>query len=395
MGQVNLKVLILHRYFWPQPYPYAQMLKGIVEIISTKHTVSVLSSDSGDANEKKMRDEWSRQHNINLQALSLGSEKKSSIFKKALNSLYFGGWLIHKLFVSKADVVMVATTPPIIIAMIVRWVSFLKKTKYVYHCQDIHPEAMLLGNSIQEGILYKILYNIDKKNINSAWKVITLSDDMKKTLKDRNCKTSHVHIINNFIFEEGDKPLSTSVKPNDKIQFLFTGSLGRLQNLSLLMDSLVLLKHRSDIKFTFMGDGIMFDEMLLCKKDNSLSNVEFLGQQSLSEAVDAMERADIGIVSIANNITRVAYPSKTMMYLGSGLPILALVDNNTVLHEFITTNRIGKAIVPKSARVIAESIEEFVDELKRSPIDRLYVRDIAETNFGKNVILPKFRDIYS
>ena len=77
IGKSNLRVLVLHRYFWPQAYPYAQMLKDITETISSKHTVSVLSSDSGNKNERKMRDEWSAQKNINIQALPLGSEKKS------------------------------------------------------------------------------------------------------------------------------------------------------------------------------------------------------------------------------------------------------------------------------------------------------------------------------
>ena len=390
-----MKILVLHRYFWPQAYPYAQMLKYIVETLSSKHTVSVLSSATGDLNEKKMRDEWSAENNIDLQALALGSEKRASILKKAFNALYFGMWIFYKLSTSKVDVVMVATTPPIVIAMLVRWVSYFRKFKYVYHCQDIHPEAMLLGGNIKKGFKYNVLHHIDKKNINAAWKVITLSDDMKKTLKKRGCETSHVNIINNFIFESTGESFNKPNKTTDKIQFLFAGSLGRLQNLSLLMDSLVLLKHRSDIQFTFMGDGIMYKEMLLCKKENSLDNVEFLGQRSLSEAVDAMGSADIGIVSIGNNITRVAYPSKTMMYLGSGLPILALVDEHTELYNFINQKEIGVAVSPTSAETIAKSIERLADTFKKTPIDRQHVANTAHHFFGKAPILNKFSDIFS
>jgi len=389
-----MKVLVLHRYFWPQAYPYAQMLKYIAETLSTNHSVSVLTTDSGSANEDELRIEWSKKQDINIDTLSLSSEKKANILKKIINSLYFGVWLIYKLLVSKADVIMVATTPPIIIAMIVRWITSLKGTKYVYHCQDIHPEAMLLGGNIQKGLLYKALYNIDKKNINSAWKVITLSGDMKKTLDERGCKTSHVNIINNFIFESSDKPPATTDKKIDKIQFLFAGSLGRLQNLSLLMNSLILLKNRNDIQFTFMGDGIMYEEMLLCKKEHNLKNVEFLGQQSLDDAVKAIRRADIGIVSIGNNITRVAYPSKTMMYLGNGLPIMALVDKNTELYDFVNKKNIGLAFSPTSAQTIAASIEELVDTLRKSPIDRQYVTKTAHLFFGKTPILNKFSAVF-
>jgi glycosyltransferase involved in cell wall biosynthesis len=371
------------------------MLKDIVEKLTSKHTVSVLTTDSGDLAEKKSRKEWSISKDISVQALSLGSEKRVNLVKKAFNSLYFGFWVFYKLLTTKTDVVMVATTPPVIIAMIVRWASYLRGFKYVYHCQDIHPEGMLLGGNIQKGFKHNTLLNIDKKNINAAWKVITLSEDMKQTLVERECKTSHVNIINNFIFESDDSSSPLVDVTNNKLEFLFAGSLGRLQNLDVLMQSLVLLKHRKDLHFTFMGDGIMFNEMTLCKEQNKLDNVEFLGQRSLQEAVTAMQVADIGIVSIGANISSVAYPSKTIMYLGNGLPILALVDKGTEIFDFINNNKIGKAIEPTSAKHIAEALEIFVDELKEFSIDKSHVKNIAKTTFSKNVILPKFLDLYS
>ena len=393
-----MKILVLHRYFWPQAYPYAQMLKDIVEKLASKHTVSVLTTDSGGSDEKELRKEWSISENINIQALSLKSEKRAGLAKKAFNSVYFSFWIFYQLLTAKVDVVMVATTPPVIIAMIVRWVSYLRGFKYIYHCQDIHPEGMFLGGNIQKGLKYSTLLSIDKKNINAAWKVITLSKDMKQTLFERGCKTSHINIINNFIFKNDDLSfISPSIKDtkNNKLHFLFAGSLGRLQNLDVLMQSLVLLKHRDDIRFTFMGDGVMFKKMTLCKEKNQLDSVEFLGQRSLQEAVTAMQMADIGVVSIGSNISSVAYPSKTMMYLGNGLPILALVDENTEIFEFINNNKIGKAIAPTSAENIARVLEVFTDELKNSPIDKPHVKNIAEATFSKDVILPQFLDLYS
>ena len=289
---------------------------------------------------------------------------------------------------------MVATTPPIVIAMLVRWASYFRKFKYIYHCQDIHPEAMHLGGNIKKGIKYRLLLNIDKKNINGAWKVITLSEDMKKTLANRGCNTSHVNIINNFIFENTGKP-STEKTNTEKLQFLFAGSLGRLQNLEVLMKSLIHLKHRKDVTFIFMGDGFMFNKMMKIKQDNQLDNVELLGQRSLKEAVAAMQDADIGIVSIGSNISSVAYPSKTIMYLGNGLPILALVEKNTELYTFINSNHLGKAIAPNTIEETAKFIGNFIDDLKESPINKNYVKNTAEYYFSRDTILPKFLSLFS
>ena len=394
-----MKILILHRYFWPQAYPYAQMLKHIAEALAEKNEVSILSTDTGSLDEKSNRYDWVTSKNITIQTLTLGPEKQANLLKKAFNSFLFGCWVLYKLFMTKTDVVMVATTPPVIIAMIVRWVSYLRGFKYVYHCQDIHPEGMLLSDSIQRGFIFNILLNIDKKNINSAWRVITLSQDMKHTLKMRGCKSSHISIINNFIFKSVDSSRLSFSKDHlpdkrSKLQFLFSGSLGRSQNLEVLMKSLLLLKHRDDLFFKFMGDGVMFNEMNSLKKKHHLDNVEFLGQCDLEVAVSAMLEADIGIVSIGNKITSVAYPSKTMMYLGSGLPVLAIVDEDTELFNFVNSNHIGKAVPPTSAENIAKALEIFADESMTNAIDRIYVKKVADYHFGKRKIIQHFLDIF-
>ena len=389
-----MKIVILHRYFWPQPYPYAQMLKGIAEKLSGRYSVSILTTDSGDVNEKLQRSKWSKTKSINIQALSLGDEKRAGLAKKVVNSIYFGHWICIKLLFSRADIVMVATTPPVIIATLVRWLSFIRGFKYVYHCQDIHPEGMLIGGKIRIGIAYRFLLYLDKKNINYAWKVITLSKDMKKTLEDRGCKVSHINIINNFIFVDNDGPASRENKKN-KVHFLFAGSLGRLQNLDILMDGIILLKCREDIHFTFMGDGIMFDEMCRCKADNNLGNVELLGQRSINEAVQAMQLADVGVVSIGTDIGKVAYPSKTMMYLGNGLPILALVNEGSEIYSFINSKKLGCAVSPGSADDVAKSIGTMADIIKNSPFDRSSIKGVARAYFGKDIILKKHLDLYS
>ncbi len=389
-----MKIVALHRYFWPQPYPYAQMLKDIVFVLSgSGHTVTVVTTDSGLRNEQSNRSEWSRVNSVDIRTLPLGSEKRAGLVRKSANAIFFAVWSIWQLIVTRPDVVLVATTPPIVMAMIVRLMSRFLNFKYVYHCQDIHPEAMLLGGSIKNGIMYKFLRAVDRKNVNAAWKVITLSDDMRYTLEKRGCDTSHVSIINNFVFEEG-KALSPFNSLSQKTEFLFAGSLGRLQNLEVIMRAICLLKMDTDIVFTIMGDGVMFREMLEIKKLNDLDNVEFLGQRSIAEAVEAMHKADVGIVSLAPDICGVAYPSKTMMYLGNGLPVFAIVDGDSSLHDYINSNELGMSVSHCDATTIADSIKLLARKLQNSPANRKHISEKARLDFGKERVLAKHVELY-
>ncbi|MCW8933013.1 MAG: glycosyltransferase family 4 protein [Gammaproteobacteria bacterium] len=389
-----MRVTILHRYFWPQEYPYAQMLKDITESVNNLgYDVRIMTTTDGSANEKSLREKWQKQNNIKINVLKLGAEKGHGIFHKLLNSLYYGAWVFTSLCFRRNDIVMVATTPPIITAALVRWASYIRRFKYIYHCQDIHPEAMLLNSNIRQNLLYNILLKIDSKNINQAWKVITLSEDMKNTFKKRSCRTEHVKIINNFPFKKVDVKLKNAA--DFKIRFLFAGSLGRFQNLEMLMRALIHFGDRDDVEFVFLGEGVLRKHMERIKNKYQLVNVQILGQKSVQEAVTAMGKADFGIVSISPRICEVAYPSKAIMYIGNGLPIFALVDDGSELSRFVIENKIGFAVSPSSEQKIVDGIEKIIENHKLSPISRQYTEEIASIHFGKNTTLEKIAQVFT
>ncbi len=391
-----MRITILHRYFWPQSYPYARMLKDIAEsLVNAGHDVKVMTSRQGTEQEDNQRLIWMKHNGIKMSFITLGSEKKKELIRKALNAIYFGMWVFYKLLFGRQDVVMVATTPPIVVAALVRWVGFLRGFKYVYHCQDIHPEAMLINREINENIFYRILRKIDKKNIDAAWKVITLSGDMRNTLAKRTSSVEHIHLINNYIFESAPPKDNKEIKVSDTVKFLFAGSLGRLQNLELLFESLEPFAKRKDVIFEFMGEGVLRSRLEAIKQRLNLDNVSFLGQKTFAEAVMAMREADAGIVSLAPGICNVAYPSKSVMYLGNGLPIFALVDEQTELAHFIEAHTLGVSVTPDSTSVVSEAIEKMIGLCKKEAISRKKVEALANEFFGKEQALKKFEGIFA
>jgi glycosyltransferase involved in cell wall biosynthesis len=389
-----VRITILHRYFWPQNYPYALMLRDISESLAEAgHHVSVLTTQQGSNEEKHQREDWSSGVGIPVDALVLGSEKRKGLLRKALNAVYFGLWIFFRLLTGRQDMVMVATTPPVVVAALVRWCASLRGFRYVYHCQDIHPEAMLINGHVGKGWAYRRLLALDKKNVESAWRVITLSQDMCDTFHRRGNRTDHVRVINNFVFEGGEA-LNDSSGSGGRLCFLFAGSLGRLQNLELLIDSLRPFRDDPRVEFVFMGDGVLLNRLRERKEQLGLANVEFTGQRPVEEAVKAMQAADVGIVSLSQGICQVAYPSKSVMYLGNGLPVLALVDESTELARFINENYLGLAVSPSSADDVSQAIERMITMCLDSPVSRAHVRALAKQNFGRRHILRRFVGVF-
>lgn len=387
------RVIIVHRYFWPNNYPYAMMLKEIAEsLLAAGFEVTILTTRSGAKHENDLRNEWSIKHRSNIKTLKLKQEKQLSTIRKAGNAFYFGIWVFFKLLVSKPEFVWVATTPPIMNATLVRWTSKITGFKYLYHCQDIYPEALNINHYLSNTWLYRVLKRIDRKNIDSASSAIVLSNDMRRTLIDRGCLGHNIVVINNFSYYKAET--QKTISDSKKLRFLFAGSLGRFQNLEILMRALADFRNREEIEFCFMGDGILKPKLIQLKNELRLKNVLFVGQQTAEQAAIAMTIADFGIVSVAPNVTRVAYPSKTITYLSHGLPILALVDEESDLFRFIATEKIGYAVAPTSIEAIKHGIDQLLTNNKIDPIERQHVCETARRYFDKTTILTKMAETF-
>ena len=391
-GKNNL--LIVHRYFWPQNYPYATMLKDIAEVAAGNFNSVSIASTHHDYSELATRQEWADSSGFELHSFKMQSEKGMSLFGKIVSMLKYCIWLCLTLLQSRPDVVMVATTPPILTAFLVRCVSKIKGFSYIYHCQDIHPEASRRSLIGKVPFLYQFLRYIDNANVKHAKKVIVLSSDMKKTLIRRGASANNIHVINNFVYQQNEGRKNSAGNNSDEIiRFVFAGTLGRLQNLPFLFELIKEYKTSKNIEFHILGDGLLKAELESAIESTAQSNVIFYGQVPLESALERMSECDIGIVSLAEEIIQVAYPSKTMMYLSNGLSVLALVEQDSELVDFLEKNKLGIAVSNTSHQQALNKLNEFLNTFTKDEKRREAIKRKADEEFGKKMILSRFREV--
>lgn len=389
------KITIIHRYFWPQNYPYATMLKDIVEaLVSSGAKVSVCTSFSGDENERINREAWARKHSVDIAVTNLNGERRASVLRKALNAVWFAFWVVFQLVSKRHRVVMVATTPPVIIAFVVSLISKLKKFKVVYHCQDIHPESLRVNGSLKSKWLYKVLFWMDSYVVRNAWKVIVLSKDMEKTLVRRGLSGNNISVINNFIFQALVESPLTKRKESErgKVKFIFAGSLGRFQNLDNLISGIASFRDRKDVEFLFLGDGPLKSRIESFSQVEKLSNVFFCSQVPVEAALEQMYGSDVGIVSISEGISKVAFPSKAIMYMSTGLPVLAIMDLDSELPAILQSNNFGVSVAPNVLE-IKKGIDLILEQVKAGAFSRSSIAEYAEEMYSKAFILGKFTNL--
>lgn len=395
-----MNILIVHRYFWPDSPPYAQMLFYIAKhLVDKGYKVSILSSMPSHHGADGLKSTPLSEYvdGMNIRRLYLLNERNRNIILRLINTVLFAVRVFFRVLFSSADVVMIASTPPVIMAFVVRVASRLSRKKYIYHCQDIHPEASVIGEIVTKGWFYKLLRKIDKDNVSFASATVVLSKDMEQTLVARGINRNNIHVTNNFIFEKIEIT-NNILTSEESLKVLFAGNLGYLQNLEQVVQVAHRLSHLP-IKFVFMGEGVFKSKLVEAAKGLEDKSVFFIGYKPTSEALQAMYEADLGIVSLAEGIIDVAYPSKTMMYLSTGLSVLALLEPESELGQFIENNKLGFAVQPNQEDVLVDTLMSALERKSDLRASKDRVANLAERTFGKEVILDKwgrlFDDVFS
>ena len=238
-----MKVLIVHRYYWPDTPSYAQMLHIMAQrYVADGHDVTVFSTQPGyNESDSGKAPAYEVVEGIKIYRTPLLPETKSATMRRALNVLIFC-WSLCWHFIfrwNRYDLMTVATFPPTVMGCCARWLCWLSRTRYLYHCQDLYPEVAEASQLLKRKWMGDLARSIDRRNCRRAARVVVLSNDMKETLAGRGIPTDNVTMINNFIIDELNESAEIPrelEKDEGRIRILFAGNIGRFQGLDQLME---------------------------------------------------------------------------------------------------------------------------------------------------------------
>jgi len=127
------------------------------------------------------------------------------------------------------------------------------------------------------------------------------------------------------------------------------------------------LRHEP-VRFHFFGDGALGSRLRGLVSTEGLDRVESYGYRDPKVIADFLvERAALGIVSLAPGVIRSAYPSKTMSYLRQGTPVLALVEGDSELARTVREAGIGCQTEPGDVPGLVRLLRDLAHD--RSPLD--------------------------
>ena len=396
-----MKILLVHRYFWPDHPNCGQILWHLTKHLSSLgHTIDVITSlPSKDFNSKKINSKKNENiDNIRIKRLDLTIEGQSS-FKKIINAFSLGFWTNFFALRNNYDVIVSTTIPPITGGFFGALAACIIKARFIYFCMDLHPEVGKISKDFSNPIIYAILKKIDNWSCRKANPVVVHSIDMKNSLNLRNKdKEFKIDIINNFSIpaEQTDKSIShiNSEKKDKKLIIIFAGNVGRFQKLETIIDAMIILQDRRDIELTIVGDGSAKLE-LVSKIKKSNANVNFFDQQPVHIVKEMIKKSDIGLVSLSSEIYKYGYPGKIMTYLEQGKPIIAVLEKESEIVKLMEKENYGFCISSFEPKKISQLLLKLAEDNTWKSKMNFNAFNAYEKYFSRNKILSKWSDILS
>lgn len=406
-----MKILLIHRYFWPDAPPYAHMLRAIGgHLARCGHRVSVLSTqpsyhDAATFDEQPARETLD---GIEVHRMRLLPEKKKQTGRRLVNMVLFLLRVLGHLLRHRYDLVTFSTMPPVGLGVTVRLALALtgRRGCYVYHCQDLYPEAALFGGMMREHAGYRLLRAIERTTCRAAGAVVVLSDDMRQTLLERGVEPDRIRVIDNFSLvapkttATAGQELPAALEPegsqepaDTRFVVLFAGNLGRFQGLEELVEAAHRLSDRPSIVFWIVGEGAVKDELVARAGELVGRTVFFAPYQAPEVAFRIMERADLGVVSLRPNLYRVAHPSKVSTYLTAGCRLLVVAERESQLVRSIVDRDLGSWSPQGDPAAMAATIAEEAARAETVRAGRESRRAHALEAYGTDAVFARWDEL--
>lgn len=352
----KVDLAIINRSFWPIYPVIGEALLRLAERQATRCNVAVIMQDHAD-----IRAQLAKHHRgqgVDFYPCKSWSGSASGIFRRIADAVFFMCWVLGVLLWTRPAKVYVSTDPPVVVPFIVMLYCRVFSTSYVYHLQDIHPEATNVVVPVNK-VVYRVLRALDSMVMRHAESIITITAEMAEEIRTRSATHVPIFILSNpsVSFDEVEIP------ENKIVGFSFSGNAGRLQRIPLIIDA---IKAYSDqggkLPFVFAGGGIYTNE--LKKLATKYENVQYLGVISPKMAAQVNADYQWALLPIEDEVTRFAFPSKSSSYVFSGTLVAAVCGVKTSVAEWVQQHRVGVVISPD-----VPSLCEFFRKIESSDFD--------------------------
>lgn len=244
--------------------------------------------------------------------------------------------------------------------------ALLLRNKFRIVEYDIYPNALEAIGISDRHIIYRIWKSIKKKLYAKADAIYTLSEGMKEILLEYG-EAEKIKVVPLWSASDDFKPICKEQNPfvkehhlENKFVVMYSGNIGYTHSVECLIEVAKNMQTDNDVKFLMIGEGKKKTDLVAQAEELNLCNITFLPLQDFNVLPYSLASADLGIITLDENVSRVSVPSKTFNLMAVGVPLLAISNNDTEMFRLISKYQNGRCISKSNV----DDIVAYIRELK-------------------------------
>jgi len=378
---------------------YHLILKIIQEMLLAGHEVWLVQKQYSDG---RLPNEIRNSANLHVINVPQKKENKSNFVLRYINGcIYFfeSRKLIKKI--NKVDIIFLQSNNSAIIPV---YFATKHKIPIVYNVQDVFPlDAFVIGKLSKKHPAFIISRYLQAKAYRKANRVVTISEDLKKTIQSEG--RSDVDVIYNWSYQNDPYTIPDSknhflnsygIKREDGFRVIYAGNIGQMIDIDMIVNAAKNLDEIKDIVFYIIGEGSGLKRLKSRVDEYGLKNVRFFDRQPMEYAQDNYCAADVNINPVPKGVIYTCMPSKTATCLLSQKPTVVSMDLDSDMAQRLSNVDQWSVINPGDSNAMAEEIlkiykngsrksnnaAEFLAELGPTDNARRYVQILEEVVKG-------------
>ena len=283
--------------------------------------------------------------------------------------------------------------------------KLVKIAPTIYNAQDLFPDTLIKIKGYGEGNpMIKFFRMMERWVYRKNSRIITISEEMKRTIMSQKCPADKIDVIYNWAdteslhhVERKDNKLMDELGiPKDKFIISYAGDIGLFQGWPVIVEAAKKAHAENpDIIFVIIGSGSYKEQLEKQVAEEGLDYIMIRPLQPASRCAEIYSIGDLELVSIDPGLSKMALPSKTFVIMSDGSPVLSLVDQTSDIAQLIKDLDMGYTLEHGNAEALKDVIltayknRDHLDEQGRN------ARKFAEENAARKTQTKKYFDILS
>ena len=342
--------------------------------------------------------------NEKLQVVKIDVSKveKDNFVKRWFQERQYGQLAVKEIDGWSPDVIISGNTPLIAQKNIINWANnnFIPAIFWLQDLLSIAAKKILSDvNKAIGSIMYRYFRSIEIGALKKATHIIAITEDFIPFIKGWNIDDSKVSIIPNWgpieiipVINRKNK-FSDKYELSDKFVVLYSGTLGKKQDIKLIAETAEKLVDDKDIIFIIAADKRGQNLFIQNLAEKDLPNLLKIPLQTVPIYPYLLASSDVALVTLDATAGMYCAPSKLWSIYCAKKPAIVAVDKGNLCARITENINAGIVITPGSVNECIAAIKELKEKKTLRLSMGSNAREYAEKYFPITKISEAFEKI--